>query len=298
MLACGRRQLRPASTEPAARAASFLVSRHTARAAAVPAAALPATAAATAQAAAAAAAAQQLPEAEPLPDLRWQSQDSLASSISFSRSWSSSGGDGEGDGHGGVAPRRRWSPMHARLLSSLRQRKLLPPGSRVLVAVSGGQVGARPRQERRPCWHAVPTDACFLPRPRTPWRCWRCWPTCSSSWRCSWLWPTATMACGLTPATAQRLCSTTRGSWACRAAAWPRAASCALRCVQHLEALPAVACARARPAHACMRRDAPCRRRLATGGTSSWPCSRGRQAAAASRWGTRQLTGQRHCCCT
>lgn len=36
-----------------------------------------------------------------------------------------------------------WSPFHARVLQDLRDRPLLPPGSKVLVAVSGGQVGSR-----------------------------------------------------------------------------------------------------------------------------------------------------------
>lgn len=42
----------------------------------------------------------------------------------------------------------------------------------------------------------------------------------------------------------------------------------------------------------------PCRQRRETGGTSSWHCLRARQAAAASRSATPQLTAQRRCCCT
>jgi hypothetical protein len=37
--------------------------------------------------------------------------------------------------------RQAWTPFHSKLLQSLRREQVLPKHSRVLVAVSGGQVG-------------------------------------------------------------------------------------------------------------------------------------------------------------
>lgn len=142
MLVVGRRQLRPGSKEPDTRAPACRSTCHTAAAAFAQSAAAPAAATATATPQLS----QQLLEAEPQQELRWQSQTNFSSSSSFSSSthrttWRSHRGDG--DCSNGPAGRQCWSPTHARLLSSLRQRNLFAPGSRVLVAVSGGQVCPR-----------------------------------------------------------------------------------------------------------------------------------------------------------